>query len=63
MQIASELLLDFALSGTELDGHRPTDENLSVLAVVTHKSAGATGFDEIFVSVRLHVLLLDGANT
>lgn len=63
MQMASEPLLDFALNGTELDGHRPTEENFMDLAVVMHKRAGATGFDEIFVSVRPHVLLLDGANT
>ena len=63
MQVARELFVVLALMGTDLDGQPPEEENLSDLVVVTHKSAGAIGLDEIFVCARPHALLLRGLNT
>ena len=49
--------------GTDLDGHRPEEENLRDFAVVMQRSDGAIGFDEIFESPRPHDLLFNGAKT
>lgn len=63
MQVARELFVVLALMGTDLDGHRPEEENLRDFAVVMQRSDGAIGFDEIFESPRPHDLLFNGAKT
>ena len=63
MQVARELFVVLELMGTDLDGHRPEEENLRDFAVVMQKSDGAIGFDAIFVCARSHDLLFKGAKT